>query len=279
MRVDATAGLAFDTNLLGRPTQRRLMSLWMEQTGLKVLLLPGVFDELCAPNLLSSNSRIQRMNARRREGWERVVAMPGSPYAKVVLTDEQQDAAADILQRFTLRCFPGLNEIDDIGRNADAAILAQGLALGVDLIVTNNMKSIDHFEVNDLARRAMGRNSGVLITADDAITRAHAGGEASARLLEIAMASCWPEGGDELLLDAAHERLLGLCEILEAGLRMPNTAQRLLSIFDTSEDLDRLLEAARRLSIESPALKCERWRRQWLVDEEAPVPRGGTTDR
>lgn len=115
MRVDATAGLAFDTNLLGRPTQR-LMSLWMERTGLKVLLLPGVFAELCAPNRLSSDPRIQRMNARRREGWERVVAMPGSPYARVVLDDEQQDAAVDILQRFTLRCFPGLNEIDEIPR-------------------------------------------------------------------------------------------------------------------------------------------------------------------
>ena len=268
MRVDATAGLAFDTNLLGRPTQRRLMSLWMERTGLKVLLLPGVFAELCAPNRLSSDPRIQRMNVRRGEGWERVVAMPGSPYARVVLDDEQVDAAGDILQRFTLRCFPGLNEIDDIARSADAAILAQGLAIGADLIVTNNMKSIDHFEVNDLVRRAMGRNAGVLITADDAITRAHAGGEASENLLEVAMASCWPDGGVPLLLDAAHDQLLGLCDILESGLRMPNTAQRLLNVFETADDLEQLLENARQLSLDSPALKCEQWRKRWLTQED-----------
>ena len=264
MAVDAATGLAFDTNLLGRPTQRRLMSLWMEQTGLKVLLLPGVFDELCTPNRLSSDLRIQRMNARRREGWERVVAMPMNPYARLALDDGQQQAALDIMQRFTLRCFPGLNDVDDIARNADAIILAQGLALGVDLLVTNNMKSIDHFEINDLARRAMGRNSGLLITADDAITRAHAGGEASGKFLEIAMASCWPDGGTPLTLDQAHGQLLALCGILESGLRMPNTAQRLQNVFETSNHLDRALDNARQLSIDSPALKCEQWRKQWL---------------
>ena len=269
MAVDATAGLAFDTNLLGRPTQRRLMSLWMERTGLKVLLLPGVFDELCTPNKLSSDLRVQRMNARQREGWEKVVAMPTNPYAKVALDDEQQQAALDIMQRFTLRCFPGLNDIDDILRSADAAILAQGLALGVDLIVTNNMKSIDHFEVNDLARRAMGRNAGLLVTADDAVTRAHAGGEASDRFLEIAMASCWPDGGAPLLPDEAHERLVALCDILESGVRMPNAARRLLNIFEASGHLDRTLDIARQLSVDSAALKCERWRRQWLAQDHA----------
>ena len=163
-----------------------------------------------------------------------------------------------------MRCFPGLNDIDDIARNADAIILAQGLAIGVDLLVTNNMKSIDHFEINDLARRALGRNAGLLVTADDAITRAHAGGEASSKLLEIAMASCWPDGGVPLSLDAAHERLLALCNTLESGLRMPNTAQRLLNVFETSDDLERTLDDARRLSVDSPALQCEQWRKQWL---------------
>ena len=261
--------MAFDTNLLGRPTQRRLMSLWMEQTGLKVLLLPAVFDELCAPNRLSSDLQVQRMNAHRREGWEKVVAMPMSPFARVALNDEQLEAALDIMQRFTLRCFPGLNDIDDISRNADAVILAQGLALGVDLIVTNNMKSIDHFEVNDLARRAMGRNSGVLVAADDAITRAHAGGEASDKLLEVAMASCWPDEGSPLPLDTARERLLALCDTLESGLRMPNTAQRLLNVFETADDLHRTLDVARQLAIDSQALKCERWRKQWLSHDPA----------
>ena len=278
MAVDAATGLAFDTNLLGRPTQRRLMTLWMEQTGLKVLLLPGVFNELCAPNLLSSDPRIQRMDAHRREGWERVVAMPTSPYARVALDTQQEQAAMDIMQRFTLRCFPGLNDIDDISRSGDAIILAQGLALGVDLLVTNNMQSIDHFEINDLARRALGRNSGLLVTADDAITRAHAGGEASGKFLEIAMASCWPEGGVPLLLDAAHERLLAFCNTLESGLRMPNAARRLLNIFETSDDLERTLDNARQLSSDSPALQCEQWRKQWLSYEPGPHAESKTAD-
>lgn len=44
-------GLAFDSNLLGKQTQRRLMSLWMETAHAKVLILPRVMDELCAPKM------------------------------------------------------------------------------------------------------------------------------------------------------------------------------------------------------------------------------------
>ena len=82
------------------------------------------------------------------------------------------------------------------------------------------------------------------------------------------MASCWPDGGEPLLLDAAHGRLLALCNTLESGLRMPNTAQRLLNVFETSDDLHRTLDNARRLSVDSPALKCEQWRKQWLSSDQ-----------
>ena len=39
-------GIAFDTNLLGKPLPRRLMLLWMELSNLAVVVLPTVKDEL-----------------------------------------------------------------------------------------------------------------------------------------------------------------------------------------------------------------------------------------
>ena len=58
---NAPDGLAFDSNLLGKQTQRRLVSLWMETAGAKVLILPRVMDELCAPNMVDDSQVINHL--------------------------------------------------------------------------------------------------------------------------------------------------------------------------------------------------------------------------
>ena len=264
MRNDPSLGLAFDTNLLSRPTQRRLMATWMESAGMKVVVLPQVMAELCAPNIVDMSAKAQRINARQRARWEDAVQAEDSPYLLAELDAEQQEAVAEIVARFTLRCFPSLNTVDEIGRHADAKVLAQTLAFGVDYVLTNNMKSIDHHEVNDLVTKTMGRNFGLVVTADNALLRAHSGGEASRELLTVALASIWPDGSAELELDDAGRRLNRLSEILASrGVAMPDVAQRLLSAFDVDEDLEAVLGNARQLSVDSIALGIER---RWAAD-------------
>lgn len=264
MRNDPSLGLAFDTNLLSRPTQRRLMATWMESAGMKVVVLPQVMAELCAPNIVDMSAKAQRINARQRARWEDAVQAKDSPYLLADLDAEQQEAVAEIVARFTLRCFPSLNTVDEIGRHADSKVLAQALAFGVDYVLTNNMKSIDHHEVNDLVTKTMGRNFGLVVTADNALLRAHSGGEASRELLTVALASIWPDGGVELDLDDAGRRLNRLSEVLASrGVAMPDVAQRLLNAFDVDEDLEAVLGNARQLSVDSIALGIER---RWAAD-------------
>ena len=65
----------------------------------------------------------------------------------------------EVLQRFTLRCFPKLNEPSEILRGNDARILAQSIAAHVDRVVTNDVSTIDHYEINDLVAKTTGRNA------------------------------------------------------------------------------------------------------------------------
>ena len=46
--IPSGRGIAFDTNMLARPTQRRLMTLWCELAGSRTAVLPQVLLELTA---------------------------------------------------------------------------------------------------------------------------------------------------------------------------------------------------------------------------------------
>ena len=264
MDADVVEGVAFDTNLLSMPTQRRLMSLWMEVSQGKVLLLPQVVAELRAPNKRDLGEEAQRINAAHRAAWDRAMNVPDGPFATVTLTTDEQASAYEILHQFTLRCFPKLNRVDEIPQHSDAVILAQGLASGVECVVTNNMASLDHREVNGLVSEVMGRNASFVLTADDAMLDAHAHGESSRRLLSMAMASCWPDDGREMAVDEAHDHLRRFCTVLTADVNMPAVAQRLMNAFEVDPELQQVLDSARSLSQESSALVCERERTQAL---------------
>ena len=269
---DAPDGLAFDSNLLGKQTQRRLVSLWMETAGAKVLILPRVMDELCAPNMVDDFPTAQRRNAAHNRCWNDVVAMQDAPYAIVTLSDEEKEAASELMQRFTLRCFPRLNDPTQIHRNGDAMVLAQGIAAGVDCVVTNNMRSIDHYEINELVARSMGRSAGIVVEADRALLQAHSGGDSSRQLLLLAMASNWPQPEEYLSIDDAHRYVHELAERLARNVNMPNVADRLVNAFDVDRDMEQLLDAAKELSRSSQMLRCERHRDEYCAQGACREP-------
>ena len=245
-----------DTNLLSTPTPRRLFTLWMEQAGTSAALLPQVWAELAGHGRTDASPR----GMAHRNAWLVVVEMEGAPFEIVQLTTEESERVEDILGAFTLRHFPALANVADVRHHSDCLVVAQGLACGVDMIVTNNMRSMDHYEINQLVRERWGRNDGFLVTADDALLTAHPGGESARRMLATALASTLPADGQEPNLGSARNLLGELCGRLRTGLQMPNTAQRLVNTFENDCRIEDTLALAVDMARDSLALKAERER-------------------
>lgn len=262
MDIPGGRGVAFDTNMLARPTQRRLMTLWCELAGVRTAVLPQVLSELTTKPMFEPKAVATSAQAQRA-AWLGVLQAPQSPFKAVVLDEEAQALFGKIILEFTLPCFPRLNNVDEITTHPDAVVLAQGLAAGMDVIVSNNMRSIDHFEINGLVREVFGRNAGLLVAADDALLEAHSCGEGSRALLVMALASAWPDDACRMTIGDAEVALAELCARL-VGATMPQTATRLRSRFATERDLQSVLREAREVSVASNALVHERVRTEWV---------------
>ena len=262
VNVPSGRGVAFDTNMLTRPTQRRLMTLWAELSGQRTALLPQVRAELTATPEFEPAKTLPSARTQR-EAWAAIIQAPNSPFEEVVLNKDARERFGEVILQFTLPCFPLLNNVDEITTHPDAIVLAQGLAAGMDVIISNNMRSVDHIEINGLVREVFGRNAGLLLTADDALLEAHPCGEGSRALLVMALASAWPDDGREMTVADAERLLASLCERLE-GATMPQTAIRLRNRFATDGDLGLVLGEARKVATASNALFHERVRADWV---------------
>ena len=248
-------GLAFDTNLLSRPLTRRLMLLWMELSGLAVVVLPAVKKELTFKR--DHPTKEQRLlDDLYGRVWEQSWCRKSSPYESARLTEDQEELAGEMLRSFTLRCFPKAVAKERIARLPDANIVAEAIAVGVDMVVTNNMASIDHMEVNALARAVTGSNENIIASADDALLTTHVGGEGSRHLLTMFMASSWPDRGRlSMSMSDCHEHLAKCARGLATGAAMPNCAVRMTNAFDVDEDLDGVISNAQTLAQDSLALR------------------------
>ena len=203
-------GIALDTNLLTRPTQRRLVALWCEQAGQKIAVLPQVRNEL-----MQRGVRTGRSVAVRIEAWKALLEEPATPYRPVSLDGPDADLCEQVLTSLTVPCFPQLSSADEIPANSDAVIIAESVACGMKMLVTNNMRSLDHAEVNGLVKELWGRDK-LLVHADAAMVDAHQHGEAARELLRLALASCWPEqepsSPSHADLRAVEGRVASLCD-------------------------------------------------------------------
>ena len=247
-------GLAFDTNLLSRPLTRRLMLLWMELSGLTVAVLPTVKTELAFRRERATKEQ-RLLDDLYESVWEESWRKTGSPYELLTLTEDQEELAGEMLSSFTLRCFPKAASKERIARLPDANILAEAIAAGVDMVVTNNMASIDHMEVNALARAMTGSNENIVASADDALLTTHVGGEGSRHLLTMFMASSWPDRGRRSMsMSDCHAHLATCTRGLATGAAMPNCAVRMTNAFDVDEALEEVISNAQTLAQDSLAL-------------------------
>ena len=143
-----------------------------------------------------------------------------------------------------------------------SVIVSQALALGTDMLVTSDVNTIDHYELNLVAEKRLGRNAGFVTTLDQALQQAHRGGEAGQSLLTLALTTIAPPLDREWPLEVAHEDLKRLREAA-VGASLRQTADRLDTRWNQCLDLSGTLAQAQLRASQSKALEVERLRRDW----------------
>ena len=224
----------------------------MEQAGRKTVIVPEVWREL-------TQSRGPAAREYPKDAWRRLAERPDSPFALPGLSEEQEEAAYDIWSKFTSACFPGVHP-STIHTHSDALVVSQSLALGTDILVTGDVRTIDHYEINLIVRQILGRNAPFVTTLDQALCNAYPGGQAAEQLLTMAMSTVAPPADEsEWDVDGAHQDLSELRRAM-VGAGLTVTAQRLDVRWDECRDLAAMLEKARAMAEQSHALLCERLR-------------------
>lgn len=263
MAGDERLGPAFDTNTLIRPTQRKLVGVWMDDVRLPTLVLPQVRKELTQRPVVSRGFASS-------DAWLMMEQTADAPFKWPRLARRQELQALDIRQMFTQPCFPN-TPVDGIVDHSDAIAISEALVLGVDLMVTGDFTSIDHHEVNHLARQSLGKNTATVVTLDNALMQAYSGGELAEQLLVNALATVAPEPHVQWSVDEAFEDLRRLCQAM-LGSRLTDTAAKLGARWEHSRDLASVVDRARRVAGESKALEFERlratWHREKSLDEQ-----------
>ena len=264
-------GPAFDTNTLIRPTQRKLVGVWMDDVHLPTLVLPQVRSELTKRPVVSRSFASS-------DAWLMMEQTPDAPFRWPRLDREQELQALDIRQIFTQPCFPN-TPADNIEDHGDAIAISEALVLGVDLMVTGDFTSIDHHEINHVARRSLGRNTAIVVTLDSALMQAYPGADLADQLLVNALATVAPEPNVPWSVDEAFADLNRLRKAM-LGSRLTDTVAKLGIRWEYSRDLQSVLERARFVASESKALAFERLRSNWHR-QHAPVgaPSAGDCQR
>lgn len=263
--MDDPLGPAFDTAPLLRPMQRKLVCCWMESAGFKTLLLPRVWQQLV--DRAGSSSRF-----RSTDAWVRLAKEPNLPYRWVDWTSDLEDAAYDLRSHFTEACFPN-RTAEQISYDSDAVIVSQALALGTDMLVTSDVNTIDHYEINLVVEQRLGRNTGFVVTLDDALQQAHPGCDAGQSLLTLALATIAPPPERKWPVEAAHRDLEKLQQAA-IGASLRKTAMRLDTRWNQCPDLEETLAHAQTMAAQSRALETERLLAAWQTSCGHPPSKG-----
>ena len=267
-----------DTSEL-RPTQRKLHAAWQELQGRQVLATPGVARELAplavdvawmgrpsdAENRLrAGGSRLpkRRGNELRQQAWWGEMWADGkSPYGIVTLTPEQEELAERIRTVIDPACFPNTDP-EDIPGLGDAAIVSESMALGAKLLLTSDLRSIDHIEVN---RWTVENGTEWGIPAEETLhdadltfldwTKTPAELE---RWIQAGLLACWPSANNApagAVLDSTEE---GIGRMTRGdGGKLRHAGQRLLNGLRKHPDPDGLVERTRR-RLPSPTVESDR---------------------
>ena len=258
--------IVVDTSELKRPTQRKLHAAWQELHGRELLATPTVATELAPLGAIDTGTDVSvaeqqlairatelsvtRVNDLQRQvWWARMWRNPDSQYRIVPLTARQEELAERILTEIDPRCFPGTDP-EDIPDRPDARIVAESLVLGATMLLTSNLRSIDHIEVNKWTIEHGAewgiRPERLLHDADDTFVKWTVEDAALERWVQAGPLACWPPRDDADAIAVIEQTAAGIGALCRGtGGKLPRAAARLLNGLEKHPDPIGLVEKTR----------------------------------
>lgn len=271
--------ILLDTSELLRPMPRKLHAAWAEIHGRKAAMPPTVAAELApqgipadavdggsiAEQLLKqaepkAGSR-RRLRLEQQAWWARMWRQPGSPYEVVELNDAQEELSAELAEQIDPRCFrnakPGY-----VPEHRDTRIICESIALNAKMLLTSNMRSIDHNRVNEWTV-ANGERLGftaepVLYPADGTLVGWATRPGGLDRWLRAGLIGCWPESDDAPAEDVKKAAIAALTAMIKGtGGRLQTAGRLLVNALREHPEPERLVERTR-LLLPSPTVTTDR---------------------
>jgi hypothetical protein len=252
---------AFDTNRLAWPAPRRFYSTWRERARHRTRIMPTVAAELMKDLDLRLLSRsvyetterlattampeIDRFTLERQLWWANELLNPQSQYELVRLTPDQYRIATEVRTSISAACFPTVDR-RDVPFSNDTLIVSEALATGHDVLITANMKSIDHEKVNQWIRRnhnAFQLKSAPLVHHAEEFFIAHSTGPGDLELTKTVLAASWGPDPDAHPDDTDHDFQEFATTLADADL--PETSNRALSTWERHPAKHELIEDVR----------------------------------
>ena len=258
--------ITVDTNRIMFPTQRKFNAAWREMSGDRLCLLPQVAREIMHhridPEFLEDEAERAKVGlARVRNSatarelmlrqsdlwWAEQLLNDDSPYGLIPMSREQHERAEAICDNIDPRAFPRIRP-EEVPTSSDTLIIAQALATGQQMLVTGNMRSIEHNDVNKWAERHAAvyeiEHPHVMHVQDETMARMYAGPEPKIELCAIALGAAWP-GDPSASFDEVESALEGMLGAME-GARLGDTGTVIADTWLSAPDPNALLESVRR---------------------------------
>ena len=269
----------YDSTELARTGTRKFHTAWAELGGAKVLIPPTVGLEL-APDgrpgdggngVSDAERRLAAGGAatvpgdtlkylERQAWWSMMWRSPDSPYRLIRLTDEQRALTERLTRAIPADCFPGAAR-GHIREHRDTRIICETLAVGGRMLLTSNMRTIDHRRVNHWTVRN-GQRLGfparpVLFKADETLALALATDEGLERGMRVAVLAAWTLQR-RTAAQAVADGIDGLRRMARGtGGHLRLTAKLIETALVEHPDHERLVTAVRR-GLPSPAVESDR---------------------
>lgn len=266
-----------DTSELKRPMQRKLHAAWCELHNRQVLAPPSVAGELAplaadtiwsggksAAETLLDDANLpgeRRAELLQQAWWAEMWRNTSSPYRIVQLSNEQQTLASRLVTEIDARCFP-TTDPDDIGDHPDARIVCESMALGAKMLLTSNMRTIDHIEVNNWATEngeRLGFNAEpVLFQADATLAEWTSKPADLERWMQAGFLACWPQDDKASAKEVIQRTLNGISAMARgSGGKLTMTSERLINGLENHPDPIGLVERTR-VRLPSPTIETDR---------------------
>ena len=258
-----------DTSELLRPLPRKLHTAWAEIHERKTAMSPTVAQELApegrrtrAFDGVSAAERMLRQNdgtlTRRDETrlriqgwWARMWRDETSPYLLAELTNAQDRLATELARQIDPKCFPAARP-GYVSDHRDTQIICESLALRATVLLTSNMRTIDHERVNEWAvangDRLGFRPAPVVYQADETLLRWTDNAAELERWLQAGLMACWPSRDDAPAVEVVNKTIDEVGRMASGtGGRLRNAGVRLVETLRDHPDREGLVERTRAL--------------------------------